>query len=47
MGIEEIKEIILYKTMIESGVGIAITGVWLSDELLQATFGAELKDVKC
>ncbi len=37
---------VLYKTVIESGLGTAITGGGLSDELLQATFGVGLKGVK-
>ena len=37
---------ILYKTMIESGLGTAITGGGLSDELLQATFSVGLKGVE-
>ena len=37
---------ILRKTMMESGLGDAITGGGLSDELLQATFNVGLKGVK-
>jgi Zn-dependent M16 (insulinase) family peptidase len=37
---------ILRKTLIESGLGDAITGGGLSDELLQATFSVGLKGVK-
>jgi len=37
---------ILYKTMMESGLGSAITGGGLSDELLQATFSVGLKGVE-
>jgi Zn-dependent M16 (insulinase) family peptidase len=37
---------VLYKTMMESGLGSAITGGGLSDELLQATFSVGLKGVE-
>jgi len=37
---------ILYKTLMESGYGAAITGGGLSDELLQATFSIGMKGVK-
>mmetsp|Transcript_15469 Transcript_15469/g.23722 ORF Transcript_15469/g.23722 Transcript_15469/m.23722 type:complete len:1104 (+) Transcript_15469:54-3365(+) len=37
---------ILRKTLMESGLGAAITGGGLSDELLQATFSVGLKGVK-
>lgn len=37
---------ILYKTLMESGLGAAITGGGLSDELLQATFSVGLKGVE-
>jgi len=37
---------ILYKTVFESGLGTAITGGGLSDELLQATFAVGLKGVE-
>jgi len=37
---------ILYKTLIESGLGAETVGGGLSDELLQATFSAGLKGVK-
>jgi Zn-dependent M16 (insulinase) family peptidase len=37
---------ILYKSMMESGLGAAITGGGLSDELLQATFSVGLKGVE-
>lgn len=37
---------VLYKKLIESGLGTAITGGGLSDELLQATFSVGLKGVK-
>lgn len=36
---------ILYKTLMESGLGAAITGGGLSDELLQATFSVGLKGI--
>jgi hypothetical protein len=36
---------ILYKTLMESGLGTAITGGGLSDELLQSTFSVGLKGV--
>jgi len=36
---------ILYKTLMESGLGTAITGGGLSDELLQATFSIGLKGI--
>jgi len=37
---------ILYKTMMESGLGSSITSGGLSDELLQATFSVGLKGVE-
>jgi len=37
---------ILYKSLMESGLGAAITGGGLSDELLQATFSVGLKGVE-
>merc|ERR1740139_1367566 len=37
---------ILYKTVFESGLGTAVTGGGLSDELLQATFAVGLKGVE-
>ena len=37
---------VLYKTLMESGLGSAITGGGLSDELLQATFSVGLKGVE-
>jgi Predicted Zn-dependent peptidases, insulinase-like len=37
---------VLYKTLMESGLGSAITGGGLSDELLQATFSVGLKGVQ-
>lgn len=37
---------VLYKTLIESGLGTAISGGGLSDELLQATFSVGLKGVE-
>eukprot|EP00978_Attheya_sp_CCMP212_P002284 scaffold4708_cov55-Attheya_sp.AAC.1 len=37
---------ILYKTLMESGLGAAITGGGLSDELLQATFSVGLKGIE-
>jgi Zn-dependent M16 (insulinase) family peptidase len=36
---------ILYKTLMESGLGTAVTGGGLSDELLQATFSVGLKGI--
>lgn len=36
---------VLYKTLMESGLGTAVTGGGLSDELLQATFSIGLKGI--